>query len=529
MKTPAVILLVIALISCQQEGFSQKNAVNYWGEDLQPGQYDVGFRTLFTYDKSRPAIPLADWDGNLTFNQEDGKGRQMQINVWYPAKGKGRPIQYGHYIHLLGRQTNFSANDSATIDLAKKIFIEQTNALGGNGNFTGDQFAHIAKLKTHAYLQASPVDKKFPLLLFPNGGSPAYQSIMCEYFASHGYVVAAVALKGQFSSTLDVSARGLEIGADDLQYTLNQLLELDNVDRNHIGLMGNAIESSMCTALAAKNKLIKALISLEGGLLSRFEQRLLKETNFYTPSAIHIPILAIYAPHPAISPSFINHLQYSRRYFIHFPGMTEFHFLNYGLLEQESPNIIGPPKGDSKAGFEWAAKLSLKFLDAMLKDKVESKTFFDEFEIPQAASGVIDTAYALPALPSPPNTTLLKNLFITKGMQAIDSIYQSLQAEDPQVFPLSFYTEFRDWLAWKKDPDYHFRAQLYDMAIEGFPKSAVAHYYRAYYAEKMGERQLAREHYQLALDMISEDEDPTLTKNKRKILQEEAHSALSRL
>jgi len=529
MKIPAVIVLVIAFISCQQEGLSQEHTVSYWGKDLQPGQYDVGFRTLFTYDKSRSAIPLADWDGNLTFNQEEGKGRQMQINVWYPAEGKGAPLRYGHYIQLLGQQTNFSPNGSASKDLAKKIFIEQTNALGGNGNFTFDHLEQLSKLKTNAYLQAPAIDTKFPLLLFPNGGSPAYQSIMCEYLASHGYVVAAVVLKGQFSSTIDVSARGLEMGVDDLQYTLNQLVELDNVDRNRMGLMANAIESSICTALAAKNKLIKALISLEGGLLSRFEQKLLGETNFYTPTAISMPILAIYAPHPAISPSFIEHLQYSSRYFLHFPGMTEFHFLNYGLLEQESPNIIGNPKGDTKAGFEWAAKLSLKFLDAMLKDKAESKMFFDKLEIPQAASEVIDTAFSLPALPTPPNITLLKNLFITEGMQAIDSIYQSLRVENPQVFPQAFYKEFRDWLAWKKDPDYQFRGQLYAMAVASFPSSAIAHYYRAYYAEKTGEHTLARKHYQLALDMIPEDEDPTLTSKKRKVLQEEAQTALARL
>lgn len=526
MKIPTIVSLLFLCFIGQQAGVAQSDSPNIWGKELEAGPHRIGFRTLFKYDQARAAIPFSDWDGKLTYLQEEDKGRQMQINIWYPAKPRGTTLPYGHYIELMGKQVNFSIDDQES---AKQIFIDQTNALGGNGEFTREALESIAKLRTTAYLNAPAINEKFPVLIFPNGGSPAYQSIMCEYIASHGYVVAAVSLKGQYSSTVDASAKGLEIAADDLKYTLNQLLLLDNIDRNRIALMANAIESSMCTALAAKNKLIKALISLEGGLLSSFEQRLLRQTNFYTPSAIQVPILAIYAPHPAISPEYINQLKYSDRYFAHFPGMTEFHFLSYGILETEVPGIIGTPKGDTKKGFIWAARLSRMFLDAMLKNETQSRAFFRQFAIPSTATGVIDTAFTLPAIPSPPNITLLKNLFINKGMQAIDSVYQAFKIGDAQVFPLPFYSEFRDWLAWKKDPDYQFRAQLYEMAVESFPNSSVAHYYRAYFAEKIGELKLARKNYQLALNLVPEDQDPDLTNAKRKTLQELAEKAILRL
>ena len=525
-KTPTVISLLLLLIFSPQKGISQEVLDSYWGKDLKAGPYPIGFRTQFTYDPARTAVPYSDWAGNLTFNQADGEGRQMQINIWYPAQEQGAPIQYGHYIALMGRQTGFSTDNTA---FAKKIFIDQTNALGGNGNFTAEHLDRVADLQTKAYLNAPASQGKFPLLLFPNGGSPAYQSIMCEYFASHGYVVAAVVLKGQYSSAIDASTKGIEVAVDDLQFTLNQLLQLEMVDRNQIALMANAIESSMCTALAAKNQLIRALISLEGGLLSSFEQRLLQQTNFYTPSAIQIPILAIYAPHPAISPEYIEHLKYAERYFVHFPGMTEFHFLTYGVLEREVPGIIGDAKGDTPKSFAWAARLSRLFLDAKLKEDQESQAFFKNLAIPSAAAGIIDTAFSLPALPAPPNIVLLKDLFISRGMQAVDSIYQSFRVNDPQVFPLSFYTEFRDWLAWKNDPKYQFRAQLYEMAVESYPRSAIAHFYQAYFAEKTDQLALARQHYQLALDLVSEDTDPNLTPSKRKSLREQAQEALTRL
>lgn len=526
MKIATVISILLLCLLGQPKGISQGSSSSYWGTVLKQGPHQIGFRTLFAYDQARAAVPYSNWDGKLTYNQATSKGRQMQINIWYPATKGRKPIKYLHYINLLGRQIDFSPDNTT---FAKKIFIDQTNALGGNGNFTEEQFEMVAQLRTKAYLDAPAIKGKFPLVIFPNGGSPANQSIMCEYLASHGYVVAAVALKGQYSSAIDVSSKGLEIAADDLQFTLTQLLELDNVDRNQIGLMANAIASSMCTALASKNSLIKVLISLEGGLLSNFEQRLLRQTNFYTPSAIQIPILGIYAPHPAISPEFIEQLKYSERSFVHFPGMTEFHFLNYGLLERVVPEIIGTPKGDTEKGFAWAAQLSLQFVDAKLKGKKQAQTFFDNRRVPAGATEVIDTVFTMPALAAPPNVALLKNLFMSKGMQAVDSVYQTLRSDDPQVFPLSFYTEFRDWLAWKKDPDYQFRAQLYKMAIESFPKSAVAHFYRAYFAEKVQDTKLAKKHYQLALDLVPADEDPSLTNSKRKALEEQAQQALARL
>lgn len=526
MKIPTVISLFLLCLFSQPKGLGQNITSSYWGPNLEQGPYDIGFRTLFTYDQARAAVPYSDWDGKLTYNQATNRGRQMQINIWYPANRAGNPIKYLHYINLLGRQINFSPDNTA---FGEEIFINQTNALGGNGHFTKEQLENVAKLMTRAYLEAPTIKGKFPLLIFPNGGSPAYQSIMCEYLASHGYVVAAVALKGQHSSTIDASTAGLEVAADDLKFTLNQLLTLDNVDRDQIALMANAIESSMCTALAAKNSLVKAIISLEGGLLSSFEQRLLEATNFYTPSAIKIPILGIYAPHPAISPEFIKHLRYSERFFVHFPGMTEFHFLNYGLLERVVPEIIGTPKGDTEKGFAWAAQLSLKFLDAKLKADEKAQNFFVNFSVPPAATGVIDTVFTMPALAAPPDIAQLKDLFITKGMTAIDSIYQSMRVNDPQVLPLPFYTEFRDWLAWKKDPDYQFRAQLYKMAVESFPSSAIAHFYRAYLAEKMNDISLAKEYYQLALDLVATDEDVSLTNSKRKALEDQAQKALVRL
>ncbi|MBT8185944.1 MAG: hypothetical protein KJN76_13960, partial [Eudoraea sp.] len=432
-------------------------------ETLEYGPHDVGFKTIFTTDLSREDVPHADWSGKLYPKAIKSKGRRLPISIWYPAKATAAPLKYEHFVQLL-RLDSEDQKSAATDSVARQVYLKQTNDLGGNGTFREEDLNGLLSLQTKSFLAANPVEGKFPLVVFPNGASPASQSILSEFLASHGYVVAAVPLKGRFSSVVETSVRGLESAVDDLQFVLQKLLTLENVDGNQIALMANAIESSYCAALISRNEKIKTLISLEGGFLSKFEQGILDKTSFYEPQNITVPILAIYAPHPSIQPERIFHLKYSERYFAHFPAMSEFHFLNYGLFEEFVPGIIGEAKGDTKKGFKAAADLSLLFLDAQFKD---SKAALDAAFAAGATvfeKSVIDTLFLRPGIAAPPNITLLKDLFIKSGMTAIDSVYQAhLSPQHNTPFPENFYPDFRDWLAWKKDPDYVYRKALYDM------------------------------------------------------------------
>ena len=189
------IFLIISFFSCSKYD-SKNDPPKIWGQ-LEQGPYSVGFKTKFLYDISRSAIPYSDWDGKL-YPSSETEGRQMQINIWYPAKvtKKSKRLHFDHYVNLLGQQTDFGNLDENKKDFASQQIIKKINALGGNGAFTVASLDSLKKLKTHAFLEAEVVEEKFPLVVFPNGCSPAFQSIMCEYLASSGFIVAAVALKG---------------------------------------------------------------------------------------------------------------------------------------------------------------------------------------------------------------------------------------------------------------------------------------------------------------------------------------------
>ncbi len=507
--------LPLIYLACSSESTSIDPPL-MWG-DLQPGEYSVGYTSLFTFDKSRPAIPYSDWTGKI-YPTDFKEGRQMQINLWYPAKSvvSSSRLKFRHYVELMGKQIDFNISDAEALSFGGREFISKTNDLGGNGSFTQQKLDSLIEMNTHAFAEASQVEGKFPLIAFPNGGSPAFNSIMCEYLASHGFVVAAFAGKGSDVFTSETSTRGLENGAQDISFALTQLMEWPQIDRNKIGMMGVGINSSHIVTYQNRNANIDALVSLEGGLLSSFEQRLLNGTPFYDALAVNVPILAIYAPHGSIDPSHIFHLKYSERYFLHFPQMTEFHFINYGQLDRFFPGIIGDHEGDIQRGFELASLYILKFFESILSDNETSAAFIRQGPARDVAEH-IDTFFIKPALESPPTLNQLKDAFIRKGFDSIDSVYQVHRQGTETPFPFGMYADIRAWLAWKKDPEYQNRYRLYKLAYDSYPESAEANYYLGRYAMAIERSSEAKVHYRMALELLDKDLDDLSPEQKQSI------------
>ena len=78
-----VIGKIVGLCACSNHN-NPPGVPEMWG-NLENGEYAIGFRTLFVHDRLRPPVPFSDWDG-LLHPLQDSIGRQMQINIWYPAE-----------------------------------------------------------------------------------------------------------------------------------------------------------------------------------------------------------------------------------------------------------------------------------------------------------------------------------------------------------------------------------------------------------------------------------------------------------
>jgi len=514
-KYTAILILHLAILGCKRHDTVDDFPIM---GDLPIGGYPVGFQTSFTYDPTKNAVPYADWDGNLYQDLTSQNGRQYQIDVWYPARpGSGDPLKYSDYVDLMGMQTNFKRSGERKT-FARQTFIDRTRDLRGirdTGNeiaLNAGQLDRLLDLDIFARLNAKAAEGKFPVVIYPNGGSPAFQSITCEFLASHGYVAVAFSPKGRFSSAMEISTIGLEIAVDDLEFVLGKVSERSDVDMDRVSILANAISSSVGAAAVSRNGKFKALISLEGGLPSAFEQRLLNGSVFYRPENIQVPILFIYSPHPSIDPKYTHHLKYADRYYAHFHKMSEFAMLNYGMFDRFVPDIIGAHPGDTKEGFETANELILRFLDQKIKGE-EGELFDDSFV---SRRDYIDTTFVLTGLPGPPDMAVLKDTFWKEGFDAIENIYQGLKSGgDPRPFSMDFYSDYRDWLAWKKDEGYKYRSRLYELAYDSYPGSARINYYMAYYSLKRGLNGQAERFYRQALSLLETDEDLDTSERSR--------------
>ena len=156
-----------------------------WGR-LEAGRHSVGFRQLLLRDVSRPAV-AAD-DGSIV---DSGRGRQMQIAVWYPATGRATtPMRYGDYVDRLAQELDFRPITDTARRRAIEKFFEMPVGFGGDTAGLRRVLPRLLAIHAAATVNARPALGRFPVVLFPEYRAPASNSVMAEYLASHGFVVA---------------------------------------------------------------------------------------------------------------------------------------------------------------------------------------------------------------------------------------------------------------------------------------------------------------------------------------------------
>jgi hypothetical protein len=169
-----------------------------WG-GLQPGPYAAGFRRDTVHGASVP----------------------LELFVWYPAdpRSHGASLTLGDY--LAAAFPMESTTPTLEGILAARIGPADTVA-------SPDVLARILRARTFARRGATPVKQAFPLLLWSaRHETVAAQSILSEYLASHGFVVAAAErVGGRLPAPFEVTDT-----SERLRVLEAQLVDLDSVVR----------------------------------------------------------------------------------------------------------------------------------------------------------------------------------------------------------------------------------------------------------------------------------------------------------
>ncbi|MFY0580583.1 hypothetical protein ACN28S_45730 [Cystobacter fuscus] len=150
----------------------------------EPGPYAVGLHVRQQYDYARVYRTRLDLVTGQPATGE--RARPIQTLVWYPAVRGGKPLTFGDYVATSATEDNFALTASDARRATDELVAAR---MRGRPAQVKSELAHVM----HAVKDAPRQSGKFPVVIYaPSFSAPAAENPdLCEYLASHGYIVIA--------------------------------------------------------------------------------------------------------------------------------------------------------------------------------------------------------------------------------------------------------------------------------------------------------------------------------------------------
>lgn len=333
-------------------------------KNFEPGEYGVGFRSESITDYAR--------------SYEDTY-RSVQLFIWYPTKERSQKrLQYKQYFginDLKGKQLKSNLSNER-IDALIQQEVKKLNET----NKLSVKQSKYKMLRTIAQPEARVFEGNFPLLLFAPGGNTSNQlhSVICEYLASHGYIVASFASLGnEDSSRWPFNQIGLNIHIDDMALIINHLKRtMSQVNIDKTGLIAWSVGGVSQGIYGMKNSNVDLLISLDSGLGRVYGVDMLKASPYFDYSKFNIPYLHITGNQPEMykvdrSSEFYDSIPSVNKYSLVIAPFAHQHFAaQLGII----PAIASEPEDRTIIdAYVSMCRLALVFSNMFLKEESSAK------------------------------------------------------------------------------------------------------------------------------------------------------------
>lgn len=404
-----------------------------WGS-LEKGPYPIGFRLIEKTDHSRSYSPKHEYDYQ---SQKGERDRRIRMYVWYPAIKSDTPhMLFIQYFHLA--LDDFGVRQGLD---KKEIWDELPLARG----LSEKSLEMLLKTKTPAQEDANPRGGKFPLIVFGQGlyyESPITHCILCEYLASHGYVVATCPLNGTYSRLVKLDVIDLETQVRDMEFVISLARGCEFVDPNKLGLIGFDLGGMSALILAMRNTDVDAFASLDAGILFAHPSGLPQTSPHYNVERFRIPWMHMTrteavknVPRTQNTDFLFETKKYGDSYLILLDKTRHVDFTSYSMygIEKTVPAYWGPAPGSPPHNYRIICDYVQNFFDAYLKGDQDGLDFMNK-------------KFVEPAIPDAPYTIEKK-----KGNKA------------PPVFD--------DFVRWIFEEGYTKAQQLYRQAKQRYPGS----------------------------------------------------------
>jgi len=425
-KSPLIVLL--ALIISYSLGYSAN--ISNFNFSVTFGQHPVGFRVVHQYDYSRVYNSAFNLEGIPAISE---RARPIQTLIWYPAQpdSSARSMPYGKYFELLATEENFNA-DSAQREAAIKA------ALAFYG--VAEKLETERVQPTRALWEAKPASGRFPVVIYaPSFSCPAFEnSDLCEYLASHGYIVVASPDMGARSRYMTMDIHGIQTQVADIEFLVGYLRNIPQANTAQIAVVGYSWGGISNVFAAVQDDRIKALVGLDGTI--RYGNDYLKEAKYVTPSRLIVPLLFLAQRTPSleelaqdgfdISASFLNDIKYSDFHLISFNGMSHGDFSSGWIRLRPDEMFAEYTAFEVSESYSWMTRYLLQFLNAYLKSDESARAFLKDSPGKNGVPRHLLTAQFRPALRPAPTVPDFARELAKQGFDKAPLIWREAKKKD---------------------------------------------------------------------------------------------------
>ena len=284
----------------------------------QPGPDAIGLKIVEQYDYTRTFQQSSGIPGKPSSGE---RARPIQTLVWYPAQPSTTvTMTVADYTKLLASETDFSD---------PHMSADWKGWTKGLAPALNDSLL--------ARLNAAPISGRFPVVIYAPASFSWENADLCEYLASHGYVVIA---GSALSATSDLA--GANVQARDITFLLAYAHTLPNANASAVAVAGWSFGGLSGLFAAARDSRIDALVELDGSMR-------------YYPGGDLIMVHDLALMHTELSSMFQRN-------------------------EDVWKNVADQQKADygreyGTPGYAWVCRYTLNFLDAYLKHDSAAEAF----------------------------------------------------------------------------------------------------------------------------------------------------------
>ena len=424
--------LLVTIILCCAASLSQ--AASNFTFDVAPGPHGVGLRVVEQYDYARSYLGNYDVVTGKPVTGE--KARPMQTVIWYPAQRSGKRVTYGDYVRLNVGAEKFGRGE-AEIGAATAAWLRQQR--GENG---AEQVNAELARTMWAVRDGKPAPGKFPVVIYAPSinASSTENADLCEYLASHGYVVIASPSMGAHARDMGSDLEGIETQAADIAFLIGYAHTLPQADTGKLAVAGYSWGGIANVFVAARDSRVKALVNLDGSV--RYWPELIEQAKYVVPARVTAPMLFLaqrprsleeLAKRDKPAVSFLNDMKYADLYSVTMHPMEHFAFSSDAMRFIGSASFNEYSAAEVSQAHGWMARYVLQFLNAYLLGQAPAKAFLANTPKQNGVPPHMATAVTQLSQGPAPTLEMLAAEASKTGFGNVEEVYAAMRKRDPKV------------------------------------------------------------------------------------------------